>query len=324
MNLTTIKSGSKTNQPDKTDMKIIKTLALVAISSLLLVNGNAQSFLTNGLVAYYPFNGNANDASGNGNNGQLIGGCGYSSHSWSSLSSLWLNGKSGYAQAPMPNSPTNNITICAWVNYTNLTGYGGLGVVTKGIDQEYSVDWHLGLNQDIPCRLRPHILAGGNWVYFDCNSIIYSNTWYHIAMIYDGSKIQGYVNGKIDGSTAASGPINLTQSNLRIGAYAPVNGSSSKSFFPGYIVNVRIYNRALSTNEMTQLFQIESAPILNAFNAIGVATANLKVGTNYQFQVSSNLVNWINSGSVFTATNSSWTNYYPATSSSQFYRLLQQ
>ena len=33
-----------------------------------------NSFPTNGLVAYYPFNGNANDASGNGNNGTIYGG----------------------------------------------------------------------------------------------------------------------------------------------------------------------------------------------------------------------------------------------------------
>ena len=36
----------------------------------LAITASSQSFLTNGLVAYYPFSGNANDASGNGNNGK--------------------------------------------------------------------------------------------------------------------------------------------------------------------------------------------------------------------------------------------------------------
>ena len=36
-------------------------------------HASAQNFLTNGLVAYYPFNGNANDATGNGNNGEVHG-----------------------------------------------------------------------------------------------------------------------------------------------------------------------------------------------------------------------------------------------------------
>ena len=42
---------------------------LLAISSALVAQVQAQSFLTDGLVAYYPLKGNANDESGNGNNG---------------------------------------------------------------------------------------------------------------------------------------------------------------------------------------------------------------------------------------------------------------
>src|SRR6266481_7525752 len=55
-------------------MKTIKSfLGTLTITCGLAVCGYSQSFLTNGLVAYYPFNGNANDASGNGSNGTLEG-----------------------------------------------------------------------------------------------------------------------------------------------------------------------------------------------------------------------------------------------------------
>ena len=54
-----------------TKMTYPASLILVGIG--LAVNGYSQSFLTNGLVAYYPFHGNANDASGNGNNGTVDG-----------------------------------------------------------------------------------------------------------------------------------------------------------------------------------------------------------------------------------------------------------
>ena len=53
--------------------KSIRTIALLFVGIGLAVNAYSQSFLTNGLVAYYPFNGNANDASGNGNNGIVNG-----------------------------------------------------------------------------------------------------------------------------------------------------------------------------------------------------------------------------------------------------------
>ena len=50
-------------------MKAIKTTLLTSIFSLLLATASAQSWLTNGLVAYYPFNGNANNAAGSSYHG---------------------------------------------------------------------------------------------------------------------------------------------------------------------------------------------------------------------------------------------------------------
>ena len=57
-------------------VKIAKTLRIVALSAVgvgLSVSGHCQLSLTNGLIAFYPFNGNADDASGNGHNGIVDG-----------------------------------------------------------------------------------------------------------------------------------------------------------------------------------------------------------------------------------------------------------
>src|SRR5271165_2960825 len=61
--------------PLKAHMKTTKAawFGILTITAALAVQVQGQSFLTNGLVAYYPFTGNANDASGNGNNGTLNG-----------------------------------------------------------------------------------------------------------------------------------------------------------------------------------------------------------------------------------------------------------
>src|SRR5208282_4645257 len=54
----------------KTSMKTTKSLfGILTITASLAMQVHAQNWPTNGLAAYYPFNGNANDASGNGNNG---------------------------------------------------------------------------------------------------------------------------------------------------------------------------------------------------------------------------------------------------------------
>lgn len=54
-------------------MKTRKLAIAAATLAALTLTASAQSWLTNGLVAYYPFNGNANDTSGNGHNGTANG-----------------------------------------------------------------------------------------------------------------------------------------------------------------------------------------------------------------------------------------------------------
>ena len=55
-------------------MRIIRFHIFITVLSLTCFSGSAQGWLTNGLVGYYPFDGNANDRSGNGNNGVMTGG----------------------------------------------------------------------------------------------------------------------------------------------------------------------------------------------------------------------------------------------------------
>ena len=54
-------------------MKLYRFIGLCLIMGLLGFTGNANAGLNDGLVAYYPFNGNANDESGNGNDGTVNG-----------------------------------------------------------------------------------------------------------------------------------------------------------------------------------------------------------------------------------------------------------
>ncbi len=49
-------------------MKHLRHILSVGMLIALVSSASAQSWLTNGLVAYYPLNGNANDSSGNGLN----------------------------------------------------------------------------------------------------------------------------------------------------------------------------------------------------------------------------------------------------------------
>jgi hypothetical protein len=77
------------------------------------------------------------------------------------------------------------------------------------------------------------------------------------------------------------------------------------------VCDIRVYNRALSSSEVSQLYQLESAQIVNLNKAVWLSFSNLRNGTNYQVQVSTDLNGtFTNYGSSFSATNA--TMNYPA------------
>src|ERR1017187_9935501 len=95
---------------------IIKTPSLAVLIGLIMaVSGHAQSFLTNGLVSYYPFNGNANDAFGT-NNGTNHGAILTTNRFIAANSAYLFNGSSSYIDFGTPSnlSFTSNFTITAW------------------------------------------------------------------------------------------------------------------------------------------------------------------------------------------------------------------
>ena len=86
---------------------------------------------------------------------------------------------------------------------------------------------------------------------------IMEDTWYHVAATYDGSSIKIYVNGVEEGTpTIESGPIDYIgeQQDFKIGAGEKGNGLL-QNHFDGSIDDVRVYDRALSAEEVWQLYQ---------------------------------------------------------------------
>src|ERR1700733_13474149 len=113
----------KTNQSGK-QMKTIQLTALVAGLSLLTFNSKAQpaSFLTNGLVAYYPFNGNAIDASGNGNNGTNYGATLITDRFGKTNAAYSFNGSNWIDIGPVV-SRYDTMSLTAWINTTSLSSF---------------------------------------------------------------------------------------------------------------------------------------------------------------------------------------------------------
>ncbi|MEI8291903.1 MAG: LamG domain-containing protein [Verrucomicrobiota bacterium] len=311
-------------------MKSLKMLAVVASFGFLLNNAEAQSFVTNGLVAYYPFNGNANDASGNGNNG-IASNIQSAANRFGQASAAYkFNGiqSAGGSQVVVMNnllnlgqseytinfwfeSDTNTQAACLFATYNSDTG---LGIDFTPQTSLGSVCYFIGNGTGTWNLAGRYGLATNQYQL---------NKWYCATLSKSNVVYSFYINGQLcDKATNASALSYNWNDGIRIGAYQP-----GSQVFKGSIDDVRIYNRALSTNEVAQLFALESAPIVNLRKAVYLDSSNLWTGTNYVVQASTDLINWTNQGSVFTATNSIWhsTNYWDVANWNElFFRLQQQ
>ena len=83
--------------------------------------GYAGSTNPNGLVAYYPFNSNANDKSGNGNNGSVNGGVDFTSSDrfGNTYSSATFNGSNGYIATGISINDYSELTLSVWIKSDN-------------------------------------------------------------------------------------------------------------------------------------------------------------------------------------------------------------
>jgi formylglycine-generating enzyme required for sulfatase activity len=229
--------------------------------------------LRQGLVAYYPFNGNANDESGNGNDGEVTGATLSADRHRKDDRSYVFDGIDdrivvtdhqldifGRAQAS---------TISIWVNIDPQSGgtiltKGFIGSANAGGNQylhigvgKYGVPWYTLYKND---------LETGTWLYGVKESCVLGN-WFHLVCVRD-SESAIYVNGEdqtdhkhvrhhnhwmVDYDAAFGG------TPLSFGAVPSVGRVRYGKFFDGQLDDIRIYNRALSAEEVNALYEHERA-----------------------------------------------------------------
>lgn len=297
-------------------MKTTKTLVALAALGLLLAHANAQSFLTNGLVAYYPFNGNSYEATGSGYNLTNFGAQLATDRFGNTNSAYSFNGSSYMITATnnlLPSGSANR-TLSLWVKTdSSLTNVSGNYI---------AADYGSGASPNLAFGL---FLGNRYWgIHFDgANQQVFSSikpdtSWHQFVCIYSNGFAQMYV----DGIQNTNAPWTTSTAVGRLIVGNNINGFSE--YFRGIIDDIRIYNRALSSSEVTALYNAELNPTIAIFQAVEINSGNLLTGTNYQMQVSSDLINWTNTGSAFTANNTTATNFYPVKWNQLFFRLQRQ
>jgi len=195
---------------------------------------------TDGLLAYYPFNGNANDESGNGHNGEVIGSVLTTDRFGRSDMAYYFNGSNSYINSELDVSETD-YTLSLWFK-TNCNSCGIYSVVSGA----GAHDRHVYLNSgNIYARIYSEETIHGANIYSD-------DQWHHVVHEYS-SDIGGqriYVDGKLEAKGTKSNSNFTWQTHIRIG----YSVQAYYDYFNGSIDDVRIYNRALSEDEINTLF----------------------------------------------------------------------
>jgi len=245
-------------------IKIRRFVVGIFVGLFIGVNCHAQSFLTNGLVAYYPFNGNANDASGNGNNGTIYGGVVLASDRFGNPNSAYaFNGVNGYIDIgnPVGNNPVY-LTESCWVAMNSLqTATGAPSMCTIITKRKVDGDsWAtLGFIPGGPTTGTGAIAADASFHYNPCAGTIQipTNVWVSICGVFSNGTYQIYVNGSLE-NTINDGTALNSDDDMVLMYEAPW---STGEYTGGVLNDVRIYNRALSSSEVSQLYAIESDKI---------------------------------------------------------------
>ncbi|HLY70421.1 MAG TPA: LamG domain-containing protein [Puia sp.] len=246
----------------KTNTKTVTVTVTDTVTHTIIDTLN-DVHLANGLVAYYPFNGNANDTSGNGLNGTITGGVGFSNDAAGNANSAaTFDGSTGYIIVPdiTGKFQTSALSISFLVNLTNTTvreSFIANQNFTDGTGLTYGVVIGTA-GTSLPYFGVPTNTLGCGAPIYDLSSTVSianqmnPNKWYNIVAIFSDSLQEIFVNGILNTAiTRNFGTLNHCSSNnsLMIGAWwsgdlIPVNGSMDE---------VRIYNRALNQDEINQL-----------------------------------------------------------------------
>jgi len=243
--------------------KILQVLILTFVSGVL-----SAQIPTDHLVAWYPFNGNANDASGNGHNGIIVGAI-PTTDRWGNANCAYaFDGYTGverYISAHIGQHDT--ISFSVWFKspypttyYPDILNYGTLNrleINILGNNPIYVLGGTVG-------EIEAGADAGGSWSpNILSNEHVDDNIWHcAVACFVPYDNVYFYIDAQLIG-IAGYTPNNPTDDLLYIGREINDNaaGGMHLTHFNGSIDDIRIYNKLLTPSEITAIFNESNGPI---------------------------------------------------------------
>lgn len=257
---------------------ILTVIIFLTGSSLFL-----QSQPLSGPAAWWPFNGNADDASGNGHDGTLHGPRPTIDRFGRLDSAYSFDGIDDYIEIPGSSGLNldvgTGITFSFWVQVCSPFGPGVLmehagGIAGPAGDSGWSVGIvPFGDRTSSPAFLWQTTTQGrpnpGRYTYdrTPLKPSLDDRKWHHLAIVLQPTSIKFYVDGKMEASMSVDSVdycCYTPASPLRIGAGGWDNQPAPLDMmkhFQGALDDIRVYDRGLSDTEVRSLYQESGWPI---------------------------------------------------------------
>ncbi|MFN5183131.1 MAG: LamG-like jellyroll fold domain-containing protein [Bacteroidota bacterium] len=244
---------------------LLSVVATIGLTAATMAQSVPSYLPTNGLVGWWPFNGNANDESGNGNNGTVNGATLTSDRNGAANSAFSLNGLSDYITLNnYPTSGNQSFSIFSWVKTPSIASRRQ--IISYGSNNTLQGAWfYIGVDSLLHFDLS---FTNGPV----SNIKIGNNSWHHVGVINNSGLIQLFVDGISSGISLAMSP-NILTGGKTIGS-SIINNNW---FFNGILDDIGIWNRVLTQQEISDLYNS-----VNCSNNLTVNPSNNNLITGNQ------------------------------------------
>ena len=224
-----------------------KLLLILSLAFSLNAFSQVPSYVpSSGLVGWWPFTGNANDSSGNGNNG-TVNGATLTSDRFGNINQAYsFDGTNDFINVPEDSTmELNQHTISFWFNSPILPNsrFDLIGKDNTTGNRQYVIQLESSgvIRNAVFTDIQPYIIDG--------NTIITTNNWINVVVTWDGIINRTYINSNLDTSISTLG--NLLQDNwdLFLGGIPSFN-----QYYFGKLDDIGFWNRALDSCEVKDLY----------------------------------------------------------------------
>src|SRR3989344_5328974 len=231
----------------------IKRLYNIGATTKFNVSKRQDPSLNQGLVGLWTFDApdmagvTAYDRSGNNNNGTLTNGVKNAIGKIGQATSF--DGVNDYVSIPASqNFAMANMTISMWIKANDFTQWRGLLYIYESAYTDYLILRNNGSGLEF-------IIEDNDIAKVSANTpSLSTGSWIHIVFVQDGTNWKFYLNGSsstLSGTNSGYSTNHLTVNVVRIGY-----SSWASEYFSGLIDDVRVYNRALSPDEIKRLYNM--------------------------------------------------------------------